>query len=538
MTDNEAHRGKDTWRAAVVRATRAVATAGGRCARRGMPALLLGWACAALAEEPQWWRDRSVFFEPAATNDLAPVQVDQLGRMAWQAYLELEARLPGGGGEAARARVEELVHGQHPEPLRVGLLMHMAEPFHARLIEAGYADAYPWTGVAGIDTNAPARMGQLKHLFRFDPGQDTDQDGMPDWWETRRGFAVADPADAGQDRDRDGWSNAEEWTAGTDPADRFSAPRLARGVVINELLFHPRGFDRGQQWIELYAGGERPVDLGGFVIQVGDQVFTNACEIPADTRMEPGTHLLLGGAWVAYRDLEVDFTLPIRGRDGPTAAVRLAAETAGGTWVADCVMYGGGMAHFNANRLDTTGWIDAEAPDVEPGRSLSRRFPGHDTDQAADWHWTDDTRPNSRDERTDTDGDGLTDGDELTGRLNRHDGKPTDHLNRDSDGDGLDDLAECKVHGTDPNGWDTDGDIYPWPPELGGVKNWWGSDPYEIAHGWDPFDPDENTNGVSDGWEMSFKNLDGDEDGDGLSNRKEMQMNLNPRDKMSGRRRP
>ena len=49
---------------------------------------------------------------------------------------------------------------------------------------------------------------------------------------------------------------------------------------------------------------------------------------------------------------------------------------------------------------------------------------------------------------------------------------------------------------------------------------------------------DENTNGVSDGWEMSFKNLDGDEDGDGLSNRKEMQMNLNPRDKMSVRRRP
>ena len=54
----------------------------------------------------------------------------------------------------------------------------------------------------------------------------------------------------------------------------------------------------------------------------------------------------------------------------------------------------------------------------------------------------------------DTDGDGLTDGEEV---LKFH----TDPLNPDTDGDGLSDAAEANVTGTSPTDPDSDGDGLP-----------------------------------------------------------------------------
>ncbi|MDD5556847.1 MAG: hypothetical protein PHN82_06305 [bacterium] len=68
----------------------------------------------------------------------------------------------------------------------------------------------------------------------------------------------------------------------------------------------------------------------------------------------------------------------------------------------------------------------------------------------------------------DTDGDGLTDGDELT----LH---GTDPFDPDSDGDGVSDGDEVLIHGTDPLDADTDGDGF--------------SDGLEIAGGSCPFTP-------------------------------------------------
>jgi len=75
------------------------------------------------------------------------------------------------------------------------------------------------------------------------------------------------------DTDGDGWSDAEELVEGTDPLDRFSATRLARGVVINEVLYDPTGTDTNKEWVELYSTGLYPVNLDGFQIQVGDVGF-------------------------------------------------------------------------------------------------------------------------------------------------------------------------------------------------------------------------------------------------------------------------
>ena len=52
---------------------------------------------------------------------------------------------------------------------------------------------------------------------------DSDGDGLPDWWEEKYGLDVTQN-DADADKDGDGFTNAEEYAAGTDPADRNSHP--------------------------------------------------------------------------------------------------------------------------------------------------------------------------------------------------------------------------------------------------------------------------------------------------------------------------
>ncbi len=55
------------------------------------------------------------------------------------------------------------------------------------------------------------------------PVADADSDGLPDDWEKKYGLDVAQN-DADADKDGDGFTNAEEFAAGTDPADKNSHP--------------------------------------------------------------------------------------------------------------------------------------------------------------------------------------------------------------------------------------------------------------------------------------------------------------------------
>ena len=84
--------------------------------------------------------------------------------------------------------------------------------------------------------------------------------------------------------------------------------------------------------------------------------------------------------------------------------------------------------------------------------------------------------------KADTDGDGLLDGEEI----NRY---HTDPLKADTDGDGLIDGDEVKTYKTDPNNPDTDGD---------GLK-----DGEEVMrYKTDPLDPDSDNDGITDGDEV------------------------------------
>ena len=63
------------------------------------------------------------------------------------------------------------------------------------------------------------------------PNPDTDNDGMPDAWETAHGLNPGSPADASLDSDHDGMTNLQEYLAGTDPQD--AASRFTNALDID-----------------------------------------------------------------------------------------------------------------------------------------------------------------------------------------------------------------------------------------------------------------------------------------------------------------
>jgi len=61
-------------------------------------------------------------------------------------------------------------------------------------------------------------------VFSINQEEDSDEDGIPDYWENLYFLSTKDPHDAEGDYDKDTFSNWEEYMAGTDPLDQNSIP--------------------------------------------------------------------------------------------------------------------------------------------------------------------------------------------------------------------------------------------------------------------------------------------------------------------------
>ena len=109
----------------------------------------------------------------------------------------------------------------------------------------------------------------------------------------------------------------------------------------------------------------------------------------------------------------------------------------------------------------------------------------------------------------DSDGDGLTDGEEVNEL-------ETDPLDDDSDDDGLSDGDEVNTHGSDPNSQDTDGDGL----QDGEEVNDYGSDPNsqdtdeggipdgeEVERGTNPLDALDDGGHYAGGWGCSTSSI-------------------------------
>ncbi len=69
------------------------------------------------------------------------------------------------------------------------------------------------------DLNGNTATTSEKTFWITSDVDDTDNDGMPDWWETKYGFNPYDPTDADNDFDNDGYTNREEYKSDTNPLE-------------------------------------------------------------------------------------------------------------------------------------------------------------------------------------------------------------------------------------------------------------------------------------------------------------------------------
>ena len=116
----------------------------------------------------------------------------------------------------------------------------------------------------------PADPAQLRQLiissasrggeFQVDllvsrPETDSDNDGMPDWWEDMHELGKFNPADASADPDGDGLTNLQEYSGGTDPNVANTSAQ-----VMETVLQVPVGGTAGLM-LNVVAQGVNPADL-------------------------------------------------------------------------------------------------------------------------------------------------------------------------------------------------------------------------------------------------------------------------------------
>jgi len=88
---------------------------------------------------------------------------------------------------------------------------------------------------AGRIINSQSQVGGWPHLDSGTPLADSDQDGMPDEWETKYGLNPRKSNDNIIDTDNDGYLNIEEYTNGTAPGQPVptSTPPDYRSYLIS-----------------------------------------------------------------------------------------------------------------------------------------------------------------------------------------------------------------------------------------------------------------------------------------------------------------
>jgi hypothetical protein len=124
------------------------------------------------------------------------------------------------------AAVNEPLAGDWGQGARVGYNVDDARPF------TGLMDEF-YVFKRALSASEITNLYELQ--APVDPEDDTDGDGLPDWWETANGL---DPNDATGingalgDPDGDGWTNIEEFERGTDPWHPDPRPIPVAGPLV------------------------------------------------------------------------------------------------------------------------------------------------------------------------------------------------------------------------------------------------------------------------------------------------------------------
>ena len=316
------------------------------------------------------------------------------------------------------------------------------------------------TNGAGVWEDSNISSNARVRFYGVAKKADGDWDGLTDGAE----LFVYHTSPTNRDTDGDGWSDGEELVEETDPLDRFSATHLAKGVLIHGVCYNPsNGLASSNQWVQLHSSSASPVNLGDFRLQVAGSNYATKLSFPSNTWIQPGHFILVGGSNVAGSDYLASLDLPNSYSTSPTAGARLVGPEGVEANPADVVMYGT-HSPFNDGGLPTNGWGSTNT-DLWAGRSnqLVRTRLGQDADLRSDWTYRLVGDLWNSEIVLDTDGDGLTDGEEYSGSAAN--GVQSNPLDPDTDNDGLEDGFEAD-HGLNPANSDSDGDSISDPDEI------------------------------------------------------------------------
>ena len=414
---------------------------------------------------PSWWSDRTVVTNCPSTNDYAAANQGQLKHVATQAYLEMNDKFVGGSGPAVSNLVSSFTTNCNYCFVNLGMLKYVAQPYYDRLRDMGDTNDYPWANAASADNYALANVGQVKYLFSF--GVDTDDDGLPDVWETRY-FGDATSGSPTVDSDSDGAMNDQEFASSTDPNSQDTdGDGLTDGVEINTPQAHTyRWISTNLTWSAAKTAAEA---MGGHLATI----LSESEFLYISNRL--GAILAATNTWIGATD-----------------------ETTEDTWV----------------------WVTGETMDYDRWATNQPNNYNGNQDYAHFWGWGYGNQLLWNDEgsatelsylleydhytsptNNDTDYDGMPDGWEADSGIN----PVVDDANEDFDGDELINILEY-IFFTEPFMYDTDGD---------GI-----SDRYEIFYySSNPNSGDSDNDGLTDGFECTntlTNPLEIDTDSDGL----------------------
>ncbi len=156
-------------------------------------------------------------------------------------------------------------------------------------------------------------------------------------------------------------------------------PSLLAAPRISELLYDPSGADHDQEWVEICNAGPNPVNLSGYIVQMGGTSWKSIFTIGTVGDLAPGDYVLVGGP-LAGQGYSGSFTDDIQNGGSDVDGVRLTDATA---VVMDSVLFGG--SSNGNNLLDDSGSADPAraAASASNGKSLGRDSACTDTDNSS-----------------------------------------------------------------------------------------------------------------------------------------------------------